>query len=84
VGVIKACRRSGFTSESLRECPVLRVVQHLQCDHPIDRGVMRAPHLAHAAATQQLDQPITPERRSTGSPYAAERFTNGQTGHCPE
>jgi hypothetical protein len=25
---------------------------------------MRAPHLAHAAAAQQLDQAITPERRA--------------------
>ena len=27
-------------------------------------GVVRTPHLAHAAAAQQLDQAITPERRA--------------------
>ena len=34
----------------------------LQRHHPVDGGVIRAPHLAHAAAAQQLDQAITPER----------------------
>src|ERR1700756_3916389 len=57
---------AGFASEPLLECPVLGEVweQHLQCDHPVDFGVMRAPHLAHAAAAQQLDKATTPERRA--------------------
>ena len=37
---------------------------HQRGDDPVGVGVMRAPHLTHAAAAQQLDKAITPERRA--------------------
>jgi hypothetical protein len=50
---------------------------HQRGDDPVGVGVMRAPHLTHAAAAQQLDKAITPERRALHrSPYAARRFTD--------
>jgi hypothetical protein len=36
--------------------------QHLQRDDPFGDGVEGPPHLAHAAATQQIQQPIATER----------------------
>jgi hypothetical protein len=35
---------------------------HQRGDDPAGVGVMRAPHLTHAAAAQQLDKAITPKR----------------------
>ena len=35
---------------------------HQRGDDPVGVGVMRAPHLTHAAAAQQLDKAITPKR----------------------
>ena len=37
---------------------------HQRGDDPVGVGVVRAPHLTHAAAAQQLDKAITPERRA--------------------
>ncbi len=36
--------------------------QQLQRDHPVHGSVVRLPHFAHAAAAQQLDQPVPAER----------------------
>ena len=44
---------------------------------------MRAPHLTHAAATQQLDKAITPERRALHRlTIRSSRSTDGQTSYC--
>ena len=42
---------------------------------------MRAPHLAHAAAAQQLDKAITPERRALHR-LTIRSSTEGQTSYC--
>ena len=36
--------------------------QHLQGDRPIECRVIGPPHLAHATAAQQLQQPVAPKR----------------------
>src|SRR5947209_10081254 len=36
--------------------------QNLDRDDPIDDGVVGTPHLAHAASSEQLDQPVVSER----------------------
>ena len=58
VGVVQPRGGAGFAAEPLVEIGVLGVVgeQHLQRDDAVDGGVVGAPHLAHAAAAQQLDQ----------------------------
>ncbi len=66
VGIVQPCGRAGFAAEPLLEIGVLGEVgeQHLQRDDAVDGGVVRAPHLAHAASAQQLDQPVAAERRA--------------------
>ncbi len=65
VGIVEACRGAGFAAEPLLELGILGEVreQHLQRDGPADGGVMGTPHLAHATATQQLDQLVAAKRR---------------------
>ena len=66
VRIVQPCGGPGFAPEPLVEIGVLGVVgeQHLQRHHPVDRGVVGLPHLAHAATTQQLDQRVAAERRA--------------------
>ena len=66
VGIVQACRGAGLAAEPLLEIGVLGEVgeQHLQRHDAVDGGVVGAPHLAHAAAAQQLDQPVAAERRA--------------------
>ena len=77
VGIVQTCRGAGLAAEPLVELGVLGVVrqQHLQRHHPVDLGVVSAPHLAHAAAAQQLDQLVAakwrPLHRLTINPRAA-------------
>ena len=58
--------RVGFAAEPLHERVVLSQMRRQQFDrhNPVGHRVVRAPHLAHAAAAQQLDKAITPERRA--------------------
>lgn len=60
--------------------------QDFDRDDPVGVGVMRPPHLAHAAATQQFDQPIATERRPVhGLTVGTEqlwRGANGQLSHA--
>ena len=66
VRAVQSCRGVGFAAESPLKVLVLRQIrgQHLDGDDAVGVGVMGAPHLAHAAAAQQLDQAVTPERRA--------------------
>ncbi len=61
MGVVEACGGACFAAEALVELGVLGVVgqQHLQRHHPVDFGVVRPPHLTHAAAPEQLDQLVS-------------------------
>ena len=65
VRIVQPCRGAGFAAEPLLEVGVLGVVgqQHLQRHHPVDLGVVGAPHLAHPAAAKQLDQLVAAKRR---------------------
>src|ERR1700722_5050824 len=62
---VQPCRGVGFAAESSLKVVVVREVsvQDFDRDDPVGVGVTGAPHLAHAAAAQQLDQAITSERR---------------------
>ena len=62
--LVELGRRVGLTAEPLLKHAVLGEVrrQHLERHHAIGDGVIGAPHLAHSAAAQQLDQPVLPER----------------------
>src|ERR1700733_6545337 len=55
-----------FTTEPLLEHLVAGNLgrQNLDRDDPVDDGVVGTPHLAHAASSQQLDQPVVSERLS--------------------
>ena len=66
VGIVEAGGGAGLAAEPLLEVGVLGVVgeQHLQRDDAVDGGVVRAPHLAHAATAQQLDQLVAAKRRA--------------------
>jgi hypothetical protein len=65
VRIVKARRCTRLAAEPLLELRVLGEVrqQHLQGHHPVDGGVVGAPHLAHAAAAQQLDQLVAAKWR---------------------
>ena len=65
VGVVEACCGAGFPAEPLVEVGVLGEVgeQHLQRHHAVDGGVVGAPHLAHTATTQQLNQLVAAKWR---------------------
>jgi hypothetical protein len=56
--------RRGFSAEPSLKVLVLRQIrrQELDGDDPVGDGVVGAPHLAHAAATEQLYQPVPSER----------------------
>jgi hypothetical protein len=58
-----------FPAESPLKVLVLRQtrMQKLDGDDPVGHGVMCAPHLAHAAAAQQLHQAVATERRPVDS-----------------
>ena len=66
VRIVQTCGGAGLAAEPLLELGVLGEVgeQHLQRHDAVDGGVVGAPHLAHAAAAQQLDQPVAAERRT--------------------
>ena len=66
VGIVETRRGAGFAAEPLLVIRVLGEVrqQHLQRDGSVDGGVVGTPHLAHAAAAQQLDQLIAAKRRA--------------------
>src|ERR1700676_4414280 len=86
MGAVQPCRGVGFAAESLLKVLVVREVsgQDFDRDDPVGVGVMGPPHLAHAAATQQLDQAITPERRALHRlTIRSQPLTDGQTGYCP-
>jgi hypothetical protein len=76
--------RIRFPAEPLHEGAVASQNRREQFDRHravVGRGVIRAPHLAHAAAAQQLDQAITPERRPVyGLTVSTEHLRRGQTG----
>ena len=65
VRVVKARGAAGLAAEPLVEIGVLGEVgqQHLQRHHPVDGGVVGAPHFAHSALTQQLDQLVAAKWR---------------------
>jgi hypothetical protein len=62
----QSCGRVGFAAEPLLKVLVVREVsgQDFDRDDPVGVGVMRPPDLTHAAAAQQLDEAVTPERRA--------------------
>ena len=66
---VQSCRRVGFPAEPPLKVLVLRQIrrQNFDGDDAIGHGVMRAPHLAHAAATQQPHQAVATERRPVRS-----------------
>jgi hypothetical protein len=66
VGVVEACCGARLAAEPLVEVGVFSEAgeQHLQRHHPIDGGVISAPHLAHSTLTQQLDQLVAAKWRA--------------------
>ena len=65
VGVVEARCGAGFAAEPLVEVGVFGEVgeQHLQRHHAVDGGVVGAPHLAHTATAQQLNQLVAAKWR---------------------
>jgi hypothetical protein len=65
VRVVESRGDAGFAAEPLVEVGVLGVVgkQHLQRHHAVDCGVVGAPHLAHPATAQQINQLVAAEWR---------------------
>jgi len=63
--LVELCGGVGLPAEPLLKDRIIGEIrgQHLQCHDPVDRGVICAPDFAHAAATQQLHQPVAAERR---------------------
>jgi hypothetical protein len=64
---VRLVQPGGHLGLPTEPCLILLVVgevrgQHLQCDHPVHGGVECPPHFAHAAPTQQVDQPVAAER----------------------
>ena len=57
-----ASRRNRWTKRGVRS--QMRRQQFDRNSSVVGRRVIRAPHLAHAAAAEQLDKAITPERRA--------------------
>jgi hypothetical protein len=52
---------------------------HQRGDDPVGAGVMGAPHLTHAAAAQQLDEPVATE----GCPVRSGLTCHGQRASDP-
>jgi hypothetical protein len=64
VRLVEPGRCLGLPAEPLLEYRIVGEIsgQHLQRHHPVDGGVEGPPHLAHAAAAQQLHQAVASER----------------------
>ena len=85
VRVVEPRRRPSLPAEPLLEGLVVGQMggQDLHRHHPIGHGVVGTPHVAHTAATQQLDQSVAPERRALqiSLPDSCERPTLSRGDH---
>src|ERR1700737_2014095 len=65
VWLVEPGRGLGLPAEPLLKHRIVGEIrgQQLHRDHALRGGVVGPPHLAHAAAAQQLDQPVASERR---------------------